>query len=134
MVELVDGLTFGIFFFGVWVILGLLEVVLLVLRRLGYRVRTISMIARDHGPNVASVVFVWNGLSAHFWLNAERGAGVLGSVLFWVIVAALLGQDWHLRKTLPRLWPTWLRWQRKPEVVMVVALLAGRFLFPQRGV
>jgi hypothetical protein len=125
-----DTLTLWIWL-GVWPVLGAWELVLLVLRWRGRKVRTISMVAKDRGPHLTSIVYAWTAIPAHWWWNAPRWGPDWLAVAFWVIPVALLGWDiWTWREDAAS-WPRWKRWTRHPLPWMAAGLLAGRFLFPQ---
>lgn len=102
-------------------------------RQPGPKLKLISMVARDRGWQLSSVVYTWNGLAAHFWWTGDTYATVWGSVLFWAIGVMLLVEDVVLWNRPVVTWPKWLRFQRWPLAIMALGLLAGHFLFPQIG-
>ncbi len=107
------------FFWPIWLVWELVV--------LSARTKTISMVARDMGPRLSSMVFLWAGLAAHFWWTAEAYAGVVGTVAFWGIAAVLLTWDiiLHIQGRILA------AWYRKPWLWLAVGTIAGRFLFPQ---
>ncbi len=131
----INQITFWVFlsFWPVWL---LWEIALLIMRGQGWAEipDTISMVARDRGWHVSSVVYLLGGLATHFWWNSRKWASVAGSIIFWVVVLGLLGQDIYLWNSAYETWPIWLRIERWPLMWLGLGSLAGRFLFPQRGV
>lgn len=101
--------------------------------------QTISMIARDRGWQLTSVVFFWTAMPFHWWLHLGIGwASRGGTITFWGIVAVLLA--WNLVTlalgwtTAPlEEWPAWLRWVNWPVFYLLTAPPAAAFLFPQDG-
>lgn len=125
-----DTITLWVFlcFWPPWLVW---ELVLLALRRKsGAPPKTISMVARDRGWHLSSVVYLWGGLATHFWWPAQW-ATVVGSALFWGIAVALLAWDVYLWRHEVWAWPTWRRRLRQPLLWLVIGALAGHFLFPQ---
>lgn len=111
------------------------ELVLLILRWRGFPVRTISMQASRLGyAGLTSIVFFWFGLGAHYWIGWQRPVWSVPwfGVAFWAIGAAYLGTD-LLTTWRHDLWPAWLTWARWPPLVAALGVVAGLFLFPQRG-
>jgi hypothetical protein len=89
---------------------------------------TISMVLRDHGHRISCVVFSAVGMPAHWWWNASAwGPSWLG-VSYWMITVSLLGWNiWEWKRNPAR------AWFRDPRLWMILGALAGRFLFPQKG-
>lgn len=136
-----DTITFCVWM-GMWPVWLIWEIVLILLRKWwrpkdGARqlVMLISMVARDRGWQLNSVVYTWFGLGAHFWWNAAAWGPAWMGVCFWAGVVILFVCDianWN--SDVPRAdWPKWRRWVRYPLLWMVVGTLAGRILFPQSG-
>jgi hypothetical protein len=128
---MIDTITFWVFV-AIWPVWLVWELVLLKMRASGpEKPRTISMVARDLGWRANMIVYLWAGLSTHYWWPGKAWSSVAGGVTFWLIALALLIEDLCLKKHPPAEWPTWLKWQRLPLVWLVIGLLAGHFLFPQ---
>lgn len=116
---------------GTWVVYAAWQIALISLRASGVPVKLISMTEKDVGYSLASLVYFWNGMGAHWWQTwrqptwSNPGPGIA----FWAIGLAYLMTD--------LVWPTphggtspWLV-LRYPPVVMVIGLVAGWGLFPQ---
>ncbi len=127
-----DTLTLWILLFP-WALWLGWEVYLLVRRGQGVRVKTISMVARDHGPRISSVLYCWSGMAAHWWWPGDHHAAVWGSIAFWALVLVLLAEDVYLWGIDVKWWPVWLQWQRKPVLILALGFIAGKLLFPQKG-
>lgn len=127
---MIDKLTWT-FVIGIWALWLVWEMVLLALRGTGTYVKTISMVARDSAFRLNSVCYAWGGMATHWFWPGSEWATVAGSIIFWVLCAALLVQDILLWKT-PRetLHPV-VRWLRFPMVPVIVGAVAGKLLFPQ---
>lgn len=93
--------------------------------------KTISMVAKDRGWHLSSVVYTYCGLATHYWWPSKTWATVPGSVAFWLITAGLLASDVALWRSDRSAWPAWLRRVRTPALVMAFGALAGKVLFPQ---
>jgi hypothetical protein len=132
MTQTINLVTFWVLLLALPV-LGIWQTALLIMRGAGWKEipYLISMVARDHGHNLNSLVYAWCGLAAHWWWNAKGGSTTFGAVTFWVLLLALIVWDVSLWRTNPDAWPVWIQRVRQPEVWMVVAVLSGRFLFPQ---
>ena len=115
---------------GIWLVW---ELWILWQRRSGHGPETISMVARDFGPRLTVLTYLWGGMAAHWWLPAKAFAPTWAGVLFWAVPVALLVWDLALIHSEPKDWPMWLRTVRLPPVWLAVGALAGRFLFPQVG-
>jgi hypothetical protein len=130
----VDDITLLVFL-GFWPVWLVWELVLLWLRsRPGEKPKTISMVARDRGHHLSSVAYLWGGLATHFWWPSEAWATVPGSVAFWVVALGLVVWDVDLWRMPVWAWPRWLVRVRAPLLWLILGGLAGRFLFPQRGI
>lgn len=116
-------------FLAFWPVWLVWEIVILARRaQPGDKPKTISMVARDMGWKMNSLVYLWSGLGAHFWWNAAAWAPYLTGALFWVIFLVLGVADWLFSATDAR------PWYRTPVLWMAIGALSGRFLFPQAGV
>lgn len=130
----VDTVTFWVWV-GFWPAWIAWELVLLRLRALpGDKPKTISMVARDRGWQLNSVVYAFGGLTTHFWWPSPHWGSVVGGVAFWVALLVLFGVDVALWPFSPERAPRWALWARWPLLWLVVGALAGRFLFPQPGI
>lgn len=133
MTTTINRITLGLFLGLPWAPFLIWELVLLYLRGKGIYVQTISMVAKDYGPHMNSVVYLWAGLATHYWWNGQAWATVIGGVSFWVIALLLVIFDVCLWPTDKANWAQWLTVLRHPGLWMILGALAGRFLFPQRG-
>lgn len=124
MIERINGTTFIIWFAFVPIWLAW-EAVLLKLRGEKVNVLTISQVARARGWQMSSVVYAYNGMSTHWWWNADVTALVWTSVLFWVVGVGLAIWD------ITRWGATDRPWFRSPKIYVVSGLAAGAILFPQ---
>ena len=126
-------------FLGFWPVWLVWEIALLIMRGAGVAQlpSLISMVARDRGWSLSSVVYLWFGLGAHFWANTDKvypgATNTILSISFWVIAVALLVWDITLWRTDFVMWSPVLRWFRWPVAWMIAGALSGRFLFPQAG-
>lgn len=129
---IIDEVTFWLWVavLPVWLVW---ELALLRWRSERVMVKTISMVARDHAWHLNSMVYFWGGMGTHWFVPGPWPAGVVPSVVFWLVNAALLVQDVVLWRTDRRLWSNYLRWQRFPALWLVIGSAAGILLFPQRG-
>lgn len=117
-----------------WALFLVWEIYVLVRRGQDKRVKTISMVARDYGHRLSSLVYAWGFMAAHWWWPSTFYAAPWASVLGWVVLVLLLIQDVFCWSHPRAEWPVWLKVQRHPVVILVAGLLAGVFLFPQMGV
>jgi hypothetical protein len=130
----IDKLTFWIFA-GFWPIYLVWELILLVLRGHNPSVDLISMVARDRAYQMNCLAFTWCGLAAHFWINWKhlpQWDGLLPNIVFWLLVVGAVALDILLWKHPYSGLPFWLRVFRFPGTQVLLGLLAGAFLFPQR--
>lgn len=121
-------LTAALNYFGPWAFMLTWEVVALILRAMGYRVGTISMVARDMGWHAVFIPFLWGGMASHWWWPAAKFAHPALGVAFWALAVALFAWDvasWGA--------PVTGSWLRFPFAWCVVGFVAGGLLFPQVG-
>lgn len=128
----VDTITFWVWL-SPWFILGFWELYVVIQRLRGVKVKTVSIVAKDYGPKLASMVYTWTAMPAHWWWNAGRWGPDFLAWIFWIIPVALLVWDIFCWKEVPQSWSTWKRRARHPLTWMVLGPLAGRYLFPQAG-
>lgn len=116
-----------IVFLAFWPVWLAWEIYLLIKRGEGVNVKTLSMVARDRGWQLNSVVYVYCGLAAHFWWT-WKSATTLGIIVFWGIAGGRLIGDVVLWIAFsdPQRW-----WHRNPLYWACFGILAGHFLFPQ---
>ncbi len=95
--------------------------------------RTISMIARDYGWKMSSVVYAWSGLIWHWWWPGKAYGGVFGTAAFWALAVGLVVVDFGFWREDLALYPRSVRWFRFPLLWAVVGALAAILLFPQQG-
>lgn len=97
--------------------------------------KTISQVARRRGWQFTAAVFFWTSMPFHWWCPSPVEQFTAGTVIFWVIIAALFVYNvrtWK-RHALPlEQWPTWERWLNWPVFYLVAGPIAAVFLFPQR--
>lgn len=131
----IDNLTFWVWvgFVPVWLAWELLLLRWRATKELGGIPRTISMIARDRGWQLSSMVYLWCGLASHFWIPSKAYAHPVAGVAFWAVGVALLGWDFSLAGTDRAAWPKWQRWARFPALVVALGFACGWLLFPQKG-
>ncbi len=129
-----DSVTFTVWI-GVLPVWFIWECLVLLYRSRDYKVRTISMVARDRAWQFTAAVFFWSAMPMHFWAPlgwASKG----GTVAFWSIQAALLTWNiatWKWTSAPLAWWPAWLRWVNWPVWYLVLGPLAAALLFPQDG-
>ncbi len=131
----IDSVTFWIFF-GFWPIWIIWELVLLKLRGGNTSVDLISMVARDRAYQMASIAFAWGSLAAHFfanWRELPPWYGIVPSLSFWILLAAVLVWDIFLWNTPYAQLSGWIRFVRFPGTMLFLGLLNGFLLFPQKG-
>ncbi len=119
-------------FIPVWLIV---EITSLLMRGAGWDVipGTISMVMRDRAAHITAVIFFLSGMITHWWWNPPRWASTGGTVSFWVMIIVLLVFDIILWKRPVETWPMWLQTVLFPRYISLAGLLAGFFLFPQKG-
>lgn len=130
----IDKATFWIFI-GFWPIYIVWELILLYMRSVHPSVDLISMVARDRSYQLTAMAFAWGSLAAHFWMNwreVPMDSPVLG-VLFFGLIAAVLASDLLLWKTAYESLPLWARVVRFPGTMLLLGLLNGFLLFPQKA-
>lgn len=131
----IDKFTFWLVI-GFWPIWIVWELILLKLRGSNPSVDLISMVARDRSYQMASLAFAWGSLAGHFWMNWRDlpwHSPVLG-VLFFALIAAVLVWDVTLW-SVPYETLHWsARLVRFPGTMLILGLLNGFLVFPQRGV
>jgi hypothetical protein len=127
----------SVFFLPIWLIWEL--VVLIYLRPRGatvdsHLVGTISMIMQQRAYQINVIPFFWAGMAAHWWVNWLRTpvwSNAVPTVLYWVIVAGVLGLDVILWSTAYQQLPEWAKVLRSPMVQVVLGFFTAYFLFPQ---
>jgi hypothetical protein len=129
-----DNLTFWIFF-GFWPLWLVWELVLVWLRHKGWPVDLISMEARERAYRMNVIPFIWSALAAHFWLNWARPYEVAyPAVIFWGLVALVGFFDFHYWNIPYNTLTGWVRVMRWPGTQVILGLILGLTLFPQRDV
>ena len=120
-------------FLCVWPLWLAWELVILWKRRPGTptKPKTISMVSKDYGRRLSSIVYIWGGMASHWWVPAKAFAPLWMQILFWLLAGALLALDVMLWRWPVEEWPQWVRLARTPLLWLGVGFLAGRFLFPQ---
>jgi hypothetical protein len=120
---------------GVWVVYLIWELVLLYMRAKGLHVGTISMEAHQHAYQMTVLPFIWGSMASHWWLNwAKPYTAPYPAIVFWVLVVATLALDIYLWKTPYSSLTGFMRVFRWPGTQMLLGLILGFILFPQRDV
>ncbi len=131
-----DSITLAVFL-APWALFLVWELYLLAVRIWGTTKpapRTISMVARDYGWKLNSVVYTQSAMVWHWWWPGKSYGSTAGTIAFWGICAALLFLDaWVWLFKLNPLEFTFTRWLRFPLLWVVVGALAAVVLFPQAG-
>lgn len=129
-----DTLTFAgvVLIWPLWLIW---EIILLIWRGKGWDVDTISMVAKDRALQLSSLPFIWGGMAGHWWFTwkVPWTYSPVPPITFWALVVGCLVWDILLWSTPYGSLPWALRLVRWPGMMLFLGLLAGAFLFPQRG-
>jgi hypothetical protein len=132
---MINNITFWIFF-GFWPIWIIWELALLIMRGHSPSVGLISMIARDRAYQFSFIPLAWGSLAAHFWANwhvLPPWDGWWCGVIFFGLLVACAGWDWYLIDTPYDQMGFFMRLLRWPGNMLLLGLLNGIFVFPQRG-
>jgi hypothetical protein len=116
-----------------WVLFLVWEVYVLVRRGSDVRVRTISMVAKEKGFHLSSVIYVWAGMASHWWWPSARPGPDWAAVLFWGLIVPLLVHDVVRWPVGHLFWPRRERVAFNPLLILVLGFVAGKVLFPQVG-
>lgn len=130
----IDLITIGVAFFP-WLIWLVWEIVLLVIRHRGTKVKTISMAAQWIAYNgLPTLAYFWGGMTSHYFLNWTRPVWSVPwfGAFFWLVGLAYLLTDIFFRPPREN-WPKVVRWLRWPPVVVLIGLVLGYVCFPQRA-
>lgn len=128
--ETTNTLTLCVLLFP-WALWLAWEAYLLARRASVVRVKTISMVAKERGRHLSSVVYVWAGMAAHWWWPSKAFAPVWAGVLFWVLILPLLAHDVAAWRSDAQTWEPWRRFLFSPLLVLVLGFVSGKLLFPQ---
>jgi hypothetical protein len=95
----------------------------------------ISQEARERAYDLNVIPFIWSALAAHFWLNWARPYAVAyPAIIFWCLVAMTFFFDMYLWHTPYSTMQGWLRIYRWPGTQVLLGLILGLLLFPQKDV
>lgn len=131
-VETINAITLGLLL-GTWPVYLAWEVYLLVKRAGGWpKPALISGVAKTQARRWNSLPYIWGGMGAH-WFLTHAWATVPGSIVFWVLLLALLVVDVVLlaRGVAYEVLPSWAKWVRHPAAAYLAGNVAGFVLFPQ---
>jgi hypothetical protein len=93
------------------------------------------MEARERAYQLNVIPFIWAALGAHFWLNWARPYDVAyPAIIFWLLVAMTLFFDYHFWSVPYNTMVGWLRLYRWPGTQVILGLILGFLLFPQRDI
>lgn len=126
-----DDATFWIWI-SVWPLFGIREAWIWWRKRRGLDGRWLSIVAKERGPHVSAVIFMWTSQPSHWWWPVKEWGPMWAGYVFWAIPLALLGWDVATWREDAGGWPGWKRYARHPILWMVVGVLAGHFLFGQK--
>lgn len=130
----IDNVTFWMWF-GVWPLWLIWELVLIVLDRNGVKVDLISQEARERAYQLNVIPFVWGAMASHWWLNWARPYVVAyPAVIFWGLVGSTFVLDVVMWNTTYNTLSGWFRVFRWPGTQMLLGLVLGLVLFPQRDI
>ena len=118
---------------GTWIVYGIWQLFLVILRLSKINVNLISMTEKDLGyGGLAALVYFWCGFATHWWVTWHKPVWntPIPAILFWLIGFAYLAAD--LAYPIPHGGgPQWQQIIRYPAVVAGIGAFSGWALFPQ---
>lgn len=132
--ERVNWTTRWVVVLGTFVAWGIYELVLLLLRRAGLKVDTISMAAKGLAFGaVPALAFFWCGMAGHYfsaWFRHPVWSTPYPAIAWWLmlvayVVTGVVDRGHYFG------WPLVMQWLRWPPVAGPLGFVSAYILFPQ---